>query len=75
MILIGGSVRIKIINISGKEDSVNEVKLDSISVSDLLKKLDIDVFEALITRNGEVVREHDILTDKDNVVISGMGCC
>lgn len=68
-------MRIKIINISGKEDSVNEVKIDSIPVGDLLKKLDIDVFEALIIRNGEVIREHDILTDKDNVVISGMGCC
>lgn len=68
-------MRIKIINISGKEDSVNVIKLDSISVDDLLKKLDIDVFEALVTKNGEVVREHDILTDKDNVVISGMGCC
>lgn len=68
-------MRIKIINISGKEDSVEEVKLDSISVGNLLKKLDISVFEALVTRNGNVVREHDILTDKDNVVISGMGCC
>ncbi len=68
-------MRIKIINISGKEDSVDEVKIDSISVGDLLKKLNIDVFEALVTRNGEVVREHDILTDNDNVVISGMGCC
>lgn len=68
-------MRIKIINISGKEDKTEEIKIDSISVGDLLKKLDIDVFEALVTRNGEVVREHDILTDKDNVVISGMGCC
>lgn len=68
-------MRIKIINISGKEDSVDKVKMDNISVVNLLKKLDIDVFEALVTRNGEVVREHDILTDTDNIVISGMGCC
>jgi sulfur carrier protein len=68
-------VKIKIINVSGKEEGVKEVKIDSISVGDLLKKLDIDVFGVMVTKNGNVVREHDILTDSDNILISGMGCC
>jgi sulfur carrier protein len=69
------AVKIKIINVSGKEEGVKEVKIDSISVGDLLKKLDIDVFGVMVTKNGNVVREHDILTDSDNILISGMGCC
>lgn len=66
---------IKLINVSGKDDGVKEIKIDNISVGDLLKKLDIDLFGVIVTRNGEVVREHDRLTDNDKVTISGMGCC
>jgi len=68
-------VKIKIINVSGKENGVEEIKIESISVGDLLKKLDIDVFGVMVTRNGEVVKEHDILENNDRVIISGMGCC
>lgn len=68
-------VRIKIINAPFKEDGVDELDIDSISVGELLKKLDIPVFMVIVTRNGKVVGEHDILTDEDNVQISGMGCC
>lgn len=68
-------MRIKIINVEFKEDGVEEIKLDNISVDDLLKKLDIPAFMVIVTRNGKVVTEHDMLTDKDNVQISGMGCC
>lgn len=68
-------MKIKIVNVSGKEDGVEEIKIDRISVGDLLKKLDIDVFGVLVTKNGNPVREHDILTNNDNVTISGMGCC
>ena len=52
---------IKIVNVSGKEDNEEEIEIDSISVGDLLKKLNIDVFGVMVTSNGEVVREHDIL--------------
>lgn len=68
-------MRIKTINAPFKEDEVKEVNIDNISVRDLLKKLDIPAFMVIVTRNGEVVREHDILTDRDNIQISGMGCC
>lgn len=68
-------MKIKIVNVSEKEDSEEEIKVDSISVGDLLKKLDIDVFGVMVTRNGNVVREHDILKNDDRITISGMGCC
>ncbi len=68
-------MRVKIINVPFKDDGVEEIEIDSISVGDLLKKLEIPVFMVIVTRNGEVVGEHDILMDKDNVQISGMGCC
>jgi sulfur carrier protein ThiS len=68
-------LRVKIINVPFKDDGVEEIEIDSISVGDLLKKLEIPVFMVIVTRNGEVVGEHDILMDKDNVQISGMGCC
>lgn len=68
-------MKIKIINVSGKEDGEEEIKIDSISVGDLLKKVDIDVFGVMVTKNGKVVREHDIVEDSDNITISGMGCC
>ena len=68
-------MKIKIVNVSGKEDCEEEIKIDSISVGDLLGKLGIDVFGVMVTRNGKVVREHDILEKKDKITISGMGCC
>ncbi|MCZ3367338.1 MULTISPECIES: hypothetical protein [Methanobacterium] len=68
-------MRIKIINAPFKEDGVQELKINSISVSDLLKKLEIPVFMVIVTRNGRVAGEHEILADEDNVQISGMGCC
>lgn len=68
-------MKIKLINVSGKEDGVEEVKLDNISVGDLLKRLDIDVFGVMVTKNGKVVTEHNMVTNSDNVTISGMGCC
>lgn len=68
-------MKIKIINVFGKEDGVNEMDLGTLSVGDLLQRLDIDVFGVIIEKNGKVVREHEMLTDSDNVTISGMGCC
>jgi sulfur carrier protein ThiS len=68
-------MKIKIINVFGQEDGITEIDLDIISVADLLKRLDIDVFGVIIEKNGEIVREHEMLTDSDNVTISGMGCC
>ncbi|MGZ7107945.1 MAG: hypothetical protein ACXVHW_03155 [Methanobacterium sp.] len=68
-------MRIKITNAPFKEDGIEEVKIDSIYVGDLLKKLDIPAFMVIVTKNGRVVTEHDILNNNDNISISGMGCC
>lgn len=75
MFFTGDLMKIKTINAPFKEDGVEEAKMDNISVRDLLKKLDIPAFMVIVTRNGEVVREHYVLTDKNNIQISGMGCC
>ncbi len=68
-------MRVKIINAPFKEDGVEELGFDNISVGELLNKLEIPVFMVIVTRNGKVVGEHDILTNEDKVQISGMGCC
>jgi sulfur carrier protein ThiS len=68
-------MKIKIINVYGKEDGIEEIKMGTISVGDLLKRLDIDVFGVIIMKNNEIVREHEMLIDSDNVTISGLGCC
>ena len=68
-------MQLKIINVSGKDDSEEDIKINSISVDDLLKNLDIDTFGVIITRNGKIAREHDILQNTDKIIISGMGCC
>ena len=68
-------MKIKIVNVYGQEDGVKEIEMGSISVGDLLKKLDIDVFGVIIEKNGEIILEPEMLTDNDTVTISGMGCC
>jgi sulfur carrier protein ThiS len=68
-------MKIKIINVYGKEDGIEEIKMGTISVGDLLKRLDIDVFGVIIMKNNEIVREHEMLIDSDNITISGLGCC
>lgn len=71
----GDSMKIKFINVSGKDDGLKEVEIDKISVGNLLEKLGIDVFGVMVCRNGDIVREHDIVVNNDTVTISGMGCC
>ena len=45
-------MQLKIINVSEKDDSEEDIKINSISAGDLLKNLDIDAFGVIITRNG-----------------------
>lgn len=68
-------MQVKIINVSGKDDIEEDIKINSISVGDLLKNLDIDVFGVIVTRNGKIAGEHDTLRNTDRIIISGMGCC
>lgn len=68
-------MKIKMINVYGQDDGVEEINFGTISVGDLLKRLDIDVFGVIIMKNNGIVREHEMLIDSDNVTISGLGCC
>lgn len=67
-------LKVKLMNVAGK-DSEQEIAVNEISVGDLLKRLDIDPFNVIVLKNGNVVLEHDILRNDDKVTISGFGCC
>ncbi len=54
------------------DDEEKEIKLEKITGGELLKKLGISVFEATITKNGEIVLESEILTSKDNIKVLKM---
>ena len=49
-----------------------EINKDQISGKELLKLLDISLFEAMIMKNNEIVTESVILTSKDKIKILNM---
>jgi len=51
------------------EQKLKKNNSDEISGEDLLKRLGIGSFEAVIMKNGEIVRECEILTSKDRVKV------
>ncbi|AEG17996.1 MoaD/ThiS family protein [Methanobacterium paludis] len=51
------------------EDGVKYIEIDTISVENLLKKLVINPFEVVVTRNGSVLLEDEILTNNDSIKI------
>ncbi|MGZ7109116.1 MAG: MoaD/ThiS family protein [Methanobacterium sp.] len=46
-----------------------EIQTDEISGGELLEKLNINLFEAMIMKNGEIVNESAILTSSDRIKI------
>ena len=44
----------------------------NISGKDLLEKLGISAFEAMIMKNNEIVRESELLTSNDSIKILNM---
>lgn len=50
-------------------ETEKEINAEEISGEELLKQLDITLFEAMIMKNGEIVRESEILTRADNIKI------
>jgi sulfur carrier protein len=50
-------------------ESEKEINTGKISGKELLKKLDINPFEAMIVKNGEIVNESAILTSADKIKI------
>jgi sulfur carrier protein ThiS len=45
------------------------------SVGDLLKYLGFNPFIVIVIKNCEVVGERNLITNKDVVTISKLGCC
>ena len=46
-----------------------DITTDKISGEELLKQLGINLFEAIIMKNGEIVNESTILTKEDRIKI------
>ena len=49
-----------------------KIETDSITGKELLKKLDISVFVAMIMKNNEIVGEDELLTNQDKIKILNM---
>lgn len=57
------------IRITDEMGNEKEIEIGNISGKDLLKHLGISAFEAIIMKNGEIVRESEILTKNDRIKI------
>jgi sulfur carrier protein len=53
-------------------DELKEINAEKIMGKELLSELDILAFEALIMKNNEIVRESEVLTNKDKIKILNM---
>jgi sulfur carrier protein len=53
-------------------DEEKEIDTDSISGKELLEKLDISLFVAMIMKNNEIAGENELLTSKDKIKILNM---
>ncbi len=61
-------MKIKITDEMGNNKE-KEINIDTMKVDDLLNQLDIDPFEAIIMRKGEIITESAILTNEDEIKI------
>jgi sulfur carrier protein len=55
----------------GNEEE-KEIETESITGKELLEKLDISVFVAMIMKNNEIVGENELLTSNDKIKILNM---
>jgi len=53
-------------------DEEKEINEEKITGKELLAKLDISAFEAMIMKNNEIVRESEMLTNQDKIKILNM---
>lgn len=66
-------VSMKIIVSDGMgNDEEKEIDTESITGKELLEKLDISVFVAMIMKNNEIVGENELLTSNDKIKILNM---
>jgi len=62
---------VKVTDGMGNDEEV-EIDAAKITGKELLKKLDITVFEAIIEKNNQIVSESEILTNADRVKVLNM---
>ena len=57
-------------------DEEREINAEKITGGELLEKLEILVFEAMIMKNNEIVLESEMLTNQDKIKVLNMihGC-
>ena len=53
-------------------DEEKEINAEKITGGELLEKLGISVFEAMIMKNNEIVRESELLTNQDKIKVLNM---
>jgi sulfur carrier protein ThiS len=53
-------------------DKKKDIDADRITGKELLDKLDITAFEAMIMKNNEIVRECEVLTSHDKIKVLNM---
>ncbi len=62
---------VKITDGMGNDEEIN-IKSDKLTGKELLEKLDISLFAAVIEKNNVIVSESEVLTDKDNIKVLNM---
>ena len=70
MLLIckGGILKIIITDGMGNDEE-KEINAEKITGKELLSELGISVFEAMIMKNNDIVRENKVLTSQDKIKI------
>lgn len=53
-------------------DEEKEINTEKITGKELLSELGISVFEAMIMKNNDIVRENEVLTSHDKIKIFNM---
>lgn len=61
-------MKIKITDEMGNNKE-KELKIENMKVDELLKKLKIDPFKAIIMRKGELILESEVLSNEDEIKI------
>ena len=61
-------MKIKITDEMGNNQE-KEIRIEKMSVNDVLKQLDIDPFVAIVMRKGQIILESEILSNEDEIKV------
>lgn len=64
-------MKVKITDGMGNDAEIN-IESDELTGKELLEKLDINLFAAVIEKNNVIVSENEILTSADNIKVLNM---